>query len=321
MQTGWFSLGSWFSQAVWYDEGRYGDCSLESVEAFSLSAGEGNWGTEKSPEVCGGGEDQVEGFWEEPTHWRTVKVFSVICIVTFWNNVLQELYFREGAWRMWGNYASVSLHTGEVLRALGGHLQCHEKLTLSAVPPPPFLLPLEGSVFLIDTGHFIQALRGRIGHKRVIWDSLFSEPQWGSLGPSGGYTLLIWSGYLSPSWGISEYSWESPGHSFHQASKLLGLCVRLVWKNLQRCQDSYVGFADANSKKEGQAIGGELRSREVVETCLSTLISSNLGALLCRGERSVNNFVCLQDAGFNLNMIKLIWFYRLEFLSDRNWWG
>lgn len=38
---------------------------------------------EKSPEVCGGGEDQVEGFWEEPTHWRTVKVFSVIYIVTF----------------------------------------------------------------------------------------------------------------------------------------------------------------------------------------------------------------------------------------------
>lgn len=37
---------------------------------------------EKNPEVCGGGEDQVDRFWEEPTHSRTVKIFTVICIVT-----------------------------------------------------------------------------------------------------------------------------------------------------------------------------------------------------------------------------------------------
>lgn len=79
------------------------------------------------------------------------------------------------------------VHAGEVLRALGGPPQCHAVCSV----PPPFPLPLEGSGFLGDSGHFTQVLRGRIGRNRVFCDSLCSEPQCSSLGPPGGYTLLI----------------------------------------------------------------------------------------------------------------------------------
>lgn len=40
-----------------------------------------------------------------------------------------------------------------------------------------------------------------------------------------------------------------------------------------------------------------------------------------RRGKDVDDLLCLRDVKSNLNMMKLIWFYRLEFLSDTNGWG
>lgn len=96
---------------------------------------------------------------------------------------------------------------------------------------------------------------------------------------------------------------------------------QLIWKNVWRCQGCWVDFTDTDSKQrdghQGEAMG-------VGRGCSLPVFSPGAFISWCssvprRGD--VNNSNCLQDAASNLNMIKLIWFYRLEFLSDRNGWG
>lgn len=93
---------------------------------------------------------------------------------------------------------------------------------------------------------------------------------------------------------------------------------QLIWKNVWRCQGCWVDFTDTDSKQrdghQGEAMG-------VGRGCSLPVFSPGAFISWCssvprRGD--VNNSNCLQDAASNLNMIKLIWFYRLEFLSDRN---
>lgn len=146
-----------------------------------------------------------------------------------------------------------------------------------------------------------------------------------SLKPPGACLVLIQSEkrkYLSLSQRIWEHSGVIHTNSFCLASKLLGLLYKTCLKEFVEMPRllwwfRWCRYKAKRVRRPGEATGmGRGWQPSFLFEYHQILI------LECAKEREdVNNSNCLQDAGSNLNMIKLIWFYRLEFLSDRNWWG
>lgn len=94
------------------------------------------------------------------------------------------------------------------------------------------------------------------------------------------------------------------------------VCTSLIWKDAWRHQDCCVDAPDTDSKQRDRRREEAMGMRRGLSWCLQ------IWMLQCAKERrDVNSSDCLQEAASNLNMMKLIWFYRLEFLSDRNGWG